>query len=254
MRRASASAAHEEGAEAEAPGAAMHQQFGEVGAEGLVLLRREDELHRAVEPAIGLGDEEDALAARLAGEHAHCRNARPFCRVIGQTKFTDAPTSTLSTRRSTRPSALARGLGGSEEPRGRSWRHLQGEDHGVAGGLAADVAEGIALGEAHVEAVAGGKSVGRRRAERDLHLALQHPDVLVDDAVAAAGEGDARPVGKIDLDDSHRRAGICRGHLAADVAADRVLPDRLLGAPGEGRAACAGERGRKADTEAGAEP
>ncbi len=48
----------------------MHQHLGEVGAEGLVLLRRQDQLHRSVQAAVRLRREDQPLAAGLARKRA----------------------------------------------------------------------------------------------------------------------------------------------------------------------------------------
>ena len=69
---------HQGGAEPLTPGAPVHQQLGDIGAKGLVLLRRQDQLHGPVESAPRLG-REDQVARPARGSQARSpRRSRPW--------------------------------------------------------------------------------------------------------------------------------------------------------------------------------
>src|SRR5437773_266548 len=99
-----------------------------------------------------------------------------------------------------------------------------------------------------MQTVAGGEAMNGA-GRYDLDLALQHPDMLVEDTMGRPVKSNLGTGGEIDFDNSDRRSGSRRRDLAPDVAAGRIPPDRLIGSPQERRRRLACEQRRQADAE-----
>ena len=88
--------AHQRGARAPAPRAAVHEHLREVGAVRLVLGLVEHQLHRADDAALVLGDQQRAFAAGHVIGDARARTPRALASGRGCMKLTEAPPSTQS--------------------------------------------------------------------------------------------------------------------------------------------------------------